>query len=302
MMEKISELMKQYKIDSLSLYDSTINEFQYFNEAKKESIYEAASLTKVVFAYLVLKLANKKIIDLDKSIKTYFQEYNFSFKSFENTNYEFISPRHLLSHSSGMENWSHKDILPLHFLPGTKFMYSGEGYELLQNIVTKVTNKSIDTLLDEYVFTPFKMNNSFICHNEKVEKHLINCYDKNLVLNQKDRRKLKPNVAYTLYTTIEDYQKFISGILLNSLIINQMFLKTTKINEHLSWGLGLANIDDKYYWQWGDNGNYKNFLWIDNVNKSYIIYFSNSYNGLNLICDYIKENYSTFEYVLPIIN
>jgi CubicO group peptidase (beta-lactamase class C family) len=45
----------------------------------------------------------------------------------------------VLSHRAGFQNWRSKDEpLKIHFAPGEKFSYSGEGYSYLQSVVTRL--------------------------------------------------------------------------------------------------------------------------------------------------------------------
>ena len=53
-----------------------------------------------------------------------------------------ITARHVLAHTSGFQNWrSAKDPLKIHFTPGEKYLYSGEGYSYLQSVVTQLTGR-----------------------------------------------------------------------------------------------------------------------------------------------------------------
>ena len=50
---------------------------------------------------------------------------------------DLITARHVLSHTSGFPNFrSNKKPLKIHFTPGEKWSYSGEGYSYLQSVVT----------------------------------------------------------------------------------------------------------------------------------------------------------------------
>lgn len=292
MNKKLLEKIEMYKVDSFALFNSNSNKTIYYGKANKDTIFEAASLTKIIFCYLVIELSQDKLYEfsLDTPLIIYRKKYNVTFKDYNDKSFELICARHILSHCSGLENWSNKDILPMYFTPGEKFMYSGEGYQYLQEIICAITKKDIEALLNEYIFKPLNMRNSFIKYNEVVREKLINCYDQDLKIC--DNRSIEnPNVAYSLYTTITDYKKFVSKCLLCENQINkEMYKKVILVDtiDNMWWDLGLANINDKYYWQWGDNGCFKNFLWIDKATNSFVLFFSNSYNGLDLISDLLN--------------
>jgi CubicO group peptidase (beta-lactamase class C family) len=69
----------------------------------------AASLTKAVFAYLVLQLADKRLLDLDKPVYQYLPkplpEYPDYTDLATDPRYQRITARRLLSHTSGLPNW-----------------------------------------------------------------------------------------------------------------------------------------------------------------------------------------------------
>src|ERR1051326_4944668 len=105
-----------------------------------DTVFEAASVSKTVFAYAAMKLCEKGVIGLDTPLTKY------SPKPFleGDPRLELITARHVLSHTSGFQNWrSDKEPLKIHFTPGEKYLYSGEGYSYLQSVVTQVTGQPI---------------------------------------------------------------------------------------------------------------------------------------------------------------
>src|ERR687885_690152 len=102
----------------------------------RHTVFQAGSVSKTVFAYAVLKLCERGILDLDTPLTRYTSE-----RILENDpRLELITARHVLSHSSGLQNWrSEKEPLKIHFAPGEKYLYSGEGYSYLQSVVTHLT-------------------------------------------------------------------------------------------------------------------------------------------------------------------
>ena len=43
---------------------------------------------------------------------------------------------------------------------GEKFMYSGAGFQVVQQVLEEITNKRLYQLMEQYIFKPLKMNNS----------------------------------------------------------------------------------------------------------------------------------------------
>jgi CubicO group peptidase (beta-lactamase class C family) len=86
--------------------------------------------------------------------------------------------RHVLSHTSGFQNWRAKEEpLKIHFTPGEKFPYSGEGYSYLQSVVTHPTGEPIQTYMKENLFVPFGMDSSGYVWNGVFEKRMARPHD-----------------------------------------------------------------------------------------------------------------------------
>ncbi len=119
-----------------------------------DSVYAAASLTKMVFGYVFLGLANEGVVSLDAPVREYLPLPNPN-----DARAVSITARHLLSHSSGWRNWrdTNADVLTSNLEPGTRWSYSGEGYFFLQRILEMLTGKSLGQLARERVFEPLGM-------------------------------------------------------------------------------------------------------------------------------------------------
>jgi CubicO group peptidase (beta-lactamase class C family) len=122
-----------------------------------DTVFEAASLSKPVFAYLVLRLAAENVIDLDKPLGEYLPTPNPTDDAARP-----ITARHVLSHATGWRNWrvARDHTLTADFTPGSRFGYSGEGYYFLQRVVERLTGKGILRLTRERVFEPLGMRRS----------------------------------------------------------------------------------------------------------------------------------------------
>ncbi len=134
-----------------------------------ETVYAAASLSKVVFAYAFLGLVHEGVLSLDRPVAEYLDLPNPT-----DPRARTITARHLLSHSSGWRNWrnSATDSLVATFDPGTRWLYSGEGYYLLQRIMEKVTGKAMSLVCRERVFEPLGMTRSSLAGLEALDPHM----------------------------------------------------------------------------------------------------------------------------------
>lgn len=101
-----------------------------------DTLFPAASLGKLAFAYAALQLVDEGKLDLDRPLKDYLTD-----DAPAGEREARITARHVLSHSSGLPNWRQRPDEPYTsgFEPGTGFRYSGEGFYLLQRCVEKIT-------------------------------------------------------------------------------------------------------------------------------------------------------------------
>ncbi|MEO1485541.1 MAG: serine hydrolase [Bacteroidota bacterium] len=137
----VASYMEYYEIPGVSLgliengkltYHKTYGVKNVFTQAsvEKETLFEAASITKPVFGFAVCRLAERGIIDLDQPLYTYlpFEEIAYDER------YKKITARHVLSHQTGFPNWRDGEM-KIEFEPGTQFGYSGEGFEYLKKVI-----------------------------------------------------------------------------------------------------------------------------------------------------------------------
>jgi len=117
-----------------------------------DTVMYGASLTKTVFAYTVMQLVDRGKLNLDTPIKAdldnplpsygpdpVFPDKYGPYKDLVgDPRWEKITPRMCLTHSTGFSNFwfiEPDQKLHIHFEPGTRFSYSGEGFILLQFVI-----------------------------------------------------------------------------------------------------------------------------------------------------------------------
>lgn len=313
---ELEALMKEKKVPGLSLVtienaEVTMHmELGLKNTQKKDlidenTIFEAASLSKPVFTYGILKLVDNGKLDLDKPLAQYLCYADITNDERINS----ITARMVLTHTSGFPNWRPKnEVLKIHFQPGERFSYSGEGFLYLQKVVEHISGLSLEEYTQKNVFIPLGItHSSFIWSNER-KKAAGHNTDGNPIENQ---REVPQNAAFTMHTNPLDYAKFVIAILkevgLHSKTSNEMLRPQIKVQEgsansiesytgqlsnSVSWGLGWGiqkvEMEDSF-WHWGDNGGFKSFILGSKSNKNAIIIFTNGSNGLILISEIIKK-------------
>jgi CubicO group peptidase (beta-lactamase class C family) len=265
----------------------------------RNTVFDAASLTKPVFAYAVLRLVDRGIIDLDKPIAELVPNPRMS----HDARYLRITPRHVMSHSTGLPNWG-QEKLDLSFDPGTSWGYSGEGFVWLSRAVEKVTGRTVNDVVRQEVFLPLGMANSSLVWNDLLEANGAqphNQWGRVFVRQRPIPDSLaNANAAASLRTTAEDYAKFVIATLKGTglrpatasqwlSIQNEAFEaanyrdRPDSIKKRVAWGLGWGlerRGERTMFWHWGDNGNAKAFVIADPRSRSAVMYFANSQNGI----------------------
>ncbi len=136
--EHITQLMDSTHVPGLSIAIIRGNKVRYsqgYSLIKADSsqrvtaatVFDAASLSKPVFAYAVLQLVEKGLIDLDKPLFEYLPYPDVA----DDERYKKITARMVLSHRTGFPNWRKNRQLPqlaMVAAPDQRFGYSGEGY------------------------------------------------------------------------------------------------------------------------------------------------------------------------------
>lgn len=178
------------------------------------TIFEACSMSKPVFAFLVLQLVDQKKLDLDKPLYFYLPE---RFNSVDDEYAKQITARMILTHTSGMPNWrksgDERDApLPIYFKPGTKFSYSGEGMFYLQRVVEHITKEPLASLAQRMLFSKLGLQHTCFVWTEQLNPFISTGH--NAAGKNNERSKyLRGNAAYTLYTTPDEYSKIIMEII-----------------------------------------------------------------------------------------
>ena len=123
------------------------------------TIFEDASLSKPVFAYLVMQLVDQGLIDLDVPLVQYRRPDYLG----EHPWIELITTRDVLRHSTGLPNWrkspATEKLVPM-VKPGVRIDYSGEALLWLQLALETITGQSLDDSMQQHLFGPAGMRDS----------------------------------------------------------------------------------------------------------------------------------------------
>jgi CubicO group peptidase (beta-lactamase class C family) len=203
-----------------------VNSYGYKNKIKNEpndtsTCFSAASFSKPLFAYLVMQLHDKGIIDLDKPLFTYLPKLLPQYENYkdlaDDERWKLITARHCLDHTAGFPNWRqlnphNNQKLEIFFTPGERYAYSGEGLYLLQLVVETITNRQLEDLAQEYIFKPFGMIRSSFVWQTSFENDYAVGHDMDENTLPKNKRS-KANASGSLETTIADWTRFIEAVM-----------------------------------------------------------------------------------------
>jgi CubicO group peptidase (beta-lactamase class C family) len=148
-----------------------------------ETLFEAASMTKPVFAYLVMRLVDEKRLDLDRRLVDYRRPGYLG----EDPNLNLITVRDVLRHSSGLPNWD-SNPLTTSVKPGTRYTYSGEAFVWLQLIVEKIIGAGLDAVMRARIFEPAGMSRSTFGWDDGIANAVVYGHSS----PDEDERKLPP--------------------------------------------------------------------------------------------------------------
>ena len=153
----------------------------------KGAIFQLASVSKQFTAMAAMITIERGVLNYQDTITDFFPTFP----------YEGITVQMLLNHTAGLPNymwllehhWKKETIpynddvidlmaqhkLNLYFRPGTRFAYSNTGYVILAAVIEKATGKRFDKYLEQEIFEPLGMKNSYVhsaSYKDKEPKHL----------------------------------------------------------------------------------------------------------------------------------
>lgn len=297
-------------------------------ETQKGTLYQVASISKSVTAVAIMKLSEEGILNLDDPVEKYITRWEIPDSIYDKNE---VTIRRLLSHTAGLSvgggypGYEPYTPIPtleesldgvgggsrpvkLTYEPGSRFSYSGGGYNLLQMLIEEVTGKDFAVYMGLEILTPLGMENSSF----QWETHMYDSTAK--AYNQK--LELLPNYLFIekaaagLYTTIEDMSKLVIAEInsykgegfLHLETIREMYEPILEIKglEGLVYqnvGLGhFVNVDKNNRVLIGHDGSNKGWrasFSIDPVTENGIVILTNSDNGTFLLNEVLNSWYYT---------
>jgi D-alanyl-D-alanine carboxypeptidase len=180
----------------------------------------------------------------------------------------------------------------LHFAPGTGYSYSNTNYWLLGMIAEGISHKTMQQLMEEMIFTPLQMSNSYIepRDDSKVARGYADLYNNGVLLDVTlwDRAEGDGRADGGLISTAEDLYKFMTGLFNGNLISPTTLTEMKKVQlpscntPDCEYGLGLEIWRTEAGTAYGHNGGLigieANVLYYENSGGISVLYKNNG-NG-----------------------
>lgn len=298
---------------------------------KTDSLAWIASMSKPVTGVAVMMMVEEGLIELDDPVAKYLPEFK-DLKDAEGKEV-MVTIAQCMSHTAGLQDLSKEEdaelktldevvkltaTRPVKFAPGTKWAYCQTGINVGGRIVEVVSQQNFADFLEKRIFGPLGMKDTTFYPSDEQVKRLALSYNKTdsglevvvpRILGGKDYgdHSRYPHANGGLFSTAEDFGKFLSMVLNGGEANGRRFLKPESIQEMTrSRTDGLENVGfvkgNAYGIGWirvvnpggataslssgsfGHGGAYGTQAWIDPVNGRYtilIIQHANIGNGDN---------------------
>lgn len=235
-------VIKDGKLQQVKVFGSLQNGIS----APYNTIFNVASLTKPVTAMVALQFVSSGKWNLDAPVYKYWTDPDVA----QDEKHKILTTRHILTHQTGFPNWrwnNEDGKLHFEFTPGTKYQYSGEGYEYLRKALENKFHKSLDQLAAEMIFKPLKMADTKYIWTERTDSTRFARGYNNQGKPYKTVKHKTANAADDLLTTIADYGNFLVSVLngdgLSEKVFTAMMSKQVAIKKDKYFGLGFEIYD-----------------------------------------------------------
>ncbi|MEM9385681.1 MAG: serine hydrolase [Pseudomonadota bacterium] len=303
----LAELMNYYSVPGVSValvkdgavaYQRTLGLANAYtgDSVTDATLFEAASITKIVFAFAVNRMAERGDIDLDRPLHEYLPFEEIA----DDPRHRKITARHVLSHQTGFPNWRWSTVdgrMHINFHPGTRYGYSGEGFEYLGRVVAKLGGKPLAQVVYDEVQVPM----GFAAHTvfsatDDLRKVASRGHFSGFTSVQDLPAQI--GVAHSMYTHAGEFANFMLALMARQGLSAQgyasMFEPQVAIPQEpeddppwpAQYGLGFHLMESPYGLTYGHGGNNGDFVCLFEVYDEHdvgFIVFTNADTGAKLV-------------------
>lgn len=286
--------IKDGKIKEATVYGKRKDGTPYL----QNTIFNVASLTKPITALVALKLVNAGKWTLDEPIYKSWTDPDVA----NDPRSKRLTTRHILSHQTGFANWRRANPegkLTFEFEPGSRYQYSGEGFEYLRKALENKFGKTLDKLASELIFEPLQMSDTRFFWDANMHESNFAQWHNGDGSTYKTYKNTSVNAADDLLTTVEDYCKFMMHIMNGAGLKKELYdemlseqAKTEKAGQH--FGLGWL-IDENVrgnedaITHGGDDIGVHTIVFMLPESKDGLLIFTNCDNGTDIYIPVIQR-------------
>lgn len=249
------------------------------------TVFEAASMTKPVFAFAVLRLVEKGVLELDTPLYKYLPYEDIA----HDDRYKLITTRHVLCHRTGFPNWrweNEDNKLDIKFTPGTQFGYSGEGFEYLAKVVAHIARKPVERVVEDEVFKLLGIDNAYLRWND--ETHPGVAASPHLERDNRLPKRQWPHseMAASLHIDASNYAKLLIAVHKRVGLRDELFGEMLRPHSEVrrfgqveTFGLGFQVADSSYGLRFGHGGRTTGFTcmseFYDELGSGFVVMVNN---------------------------
>lgn len=260
------------------------------------TVFDVASLSKPVVAYIALQLVDGGTVNLDEPLSRIVRKGVPPHLASSS-----ITARHVLTHTSGLPNLRGDEPLRTYFPPGSWFSYSSVGFTFLQMALEAASTEPLEALAQRLVFDPLEMQSSSFQWRDRFSEDFAMPHEGDTRIEK--HRSTAAHASYSLQTTAGDYAKFMVAALNGSSLketTRQKWLTPTVMvprgdaihltdsppdtEKEIGWGLGWGiEATDGTFFQWGKMDGIRAFAMGNPKTQSAVVLLTNSNRGLRLL-------------------
>ena len=274
-----------------------------------ETNFCIASVSKQFSAVAILQLVEQGLVSLDDNLKKFFPEFKADF-------FNCITLHHILSHTSGIPDARPRtdknfmlystdvasceyliNLDKLNFEPGTGYEYMNPTFQLVYQIIPRVTGIDFDTYMKQNIFVPAGMDNSVYFEAEREIPNMAHGYTFSKTKNDYvecdygEANFFATKADGGLYTSIRDFAKLEKVLRENKIVgeglKNLAYSPQISVNADAEYGY---NLDTGYGYGWfvqqrqnqpkcvyhlGDNGGFTIYAGKIPEKNIILLFFSN---------------------------
>lgn len=298
----IGASMAHVRGDSIEVAVAGLKDQKTAEPVDPATVFGAASLTKPVVSYAVLRLADAGVLDLDEPLSRTAQLIVP-----DDATSARITFRHVLTHTCGLQNIRDKHPIRMHFHPGSWFSYSSLGFNFLQAAVEVRTGEALEATMRRLVFDPIGMGSSSLEWQDPFLHSAASPHeaDERLAIH----RPPVASASYSLHTTAGDYGAFVAAVLRGDGLrgstwkqwltasvmvprgeIVRLDSKPSATESDIGWGLGWGiEPSQGTFFQWGKMSGVRAFVMGSPERQSGVVLLTNSNTGLRLMEDAARQ-------------